>query len=122
MLHSASILIEESPQGIYMTKRVIKVECYSGMRADECPRSFILDEVEHSISEVLEYSIVEDFHSRRLTRCFLVETSEGQILKSHAVKMSGMLNHKSGNLFNMVSKTILHNARVILPEGTLPGA
>jgi len=57
---------------------VIRVRFYSGHRGEETPLSFEADGQVHLIDEVIERAIVEDFHTRRRQRVFLVRTDRNE--------------------------------------------
>jgi hypothetical protein len=60
-------------------RRVIRVNFYSGYREEETPLSFEIDGRIHTVVEVIERKIVEDFYSRQRRRLFVVKTDENVI-------------------------------------------
>lgn len=64
-----------------MDKPTIKVECYSGGRADERPRRITIDGHEHIVARLLAESIEESPSSNLQTRRYKLVTEEGELLE-----------------------------------------
>ena len=65
-----------------MTTRPIRVECYSGTRADETPRRIHINGREHIVVRVLAESVEEGSASRHQTRRYKLLTDEGSVLEA----------------------------------------
>ena len=63
-----------------MDKRSVKVECYSGGRADERPRRITIGGREHIVARLLAESIEESPSSNFQTRHYKLLTEGGEVL------------------------------------------
>lgn len=61
--------------------RTIRVECYSGSRADESPRRIIIEGRRHEVSRVLDSSVEESGQSRERTHRYRVLTGDGLLIE-----------------------------------------
>jgi hypothetical protein len=64
-----------------MTLRTIRVECYSGARADETPRRISFDGQEHVVTRLLAESVEETLASGQQVRRYKLLTDEGLVLE-----------------------------------------
>ena len=64
-----------------MDKRIVKVECYSGGRAEERPRRITIDGREHIVARLLAESIEESPSSKLQTRHYKLLTEGGEVLE-----------------------------------------
>ena len=67
------------PKG--MRLRTVRVECYSGGRADETPRRISFDGREHVVARLLAESVEESLAPNQQTRRYKVVTELGLVLE-----------------------------------------
>ena len=67
-----------------MTSEPVEVECYSGGRSDERPRSVTIEGRRHLVARLLSESLEEpdtQAGHRERKRCYRVQTEEGLVLE-----------------------------------------
>jgi len=64
-----------------MKSEAVEVECYSGGRADERPRSVIIGGSRHAVARLLSESIEESAEKRDRTHRYRILTDDGLVVE-----------------------------------------